>query len=200
MITEADFLAHARNNGIWLGGEGGQVRYIRDLIEKGIIPPRIAIREPGTRGVQWRFPAFALECLNILKEYGTFPKTEIAQITRPLIAQWKREWEARRHQAGEEGSINLLGEAGALYLALNEDEDIPRLRTACEKEGLPAKAFDELLYKVTRNQSLTEFEMNSFIFILRMAARLCADIRTRSIVFDTAHLLERRILLSKSQE
>lgn len=200
-ISANQLLQHAAQNGIWMGRPGlDKKRYLRYLIEKGILPPRVAIRDPVQRKIDWRFPLYAIQCLNVLKELGTYPIPYIAKVLRPLMTQWHAEWDFARTERGEEGSIDLVTELGSVYLALDQEGAINKLRSMCKKDGMSARTFDRLLGKASENKTFTYPEMAAFLFILRRAWRLCRDPRRASIVLGMADLFERRLRVSTKRQ
>jgi hypothetical protein len=174
-------------------------RYLRYLIEMQVLPPRVAIRDPLRNKIDWRFPTYAIHCLEVLKNLGTYPLPNIAQVLRPLMIQWHAEWDSTRTARGDEGSIDIVTELGSVYIALDAEWAINKLRDMCINDGLAAKAFGQLLTKASERKPLTCSEMASFLFILRRAWRLCGDPRHKSLVLGMADLFERRLRLSLTE-
>ncbi len=197
-LTDEELADEAGRIGVWLRESRNYRRYLSHLIAKGILPPRVAIRDKRTLRISWRFPGYAVLCLAALKELGTYPIPVITSTLEPLLRQWRAEWEAAESARKDEGSIDIVGELGPIVLAIRE-AGTSKLDALCEKGGMKTKELHSLLRKASEDKKLTEREMAEFLWVLRLARRITNDPRTQALILGAADLLERRIRLSGAE-
>jgi hypothetical protein len=199
LINDEQLIGEARRLGIWIGNPGREKRHLRHLIEQGILPSRVAVREPKSKAISWLFPPYAVDCLKVYKDSATHPLEKIAEMLRPLMKFWHARWEAERALRGEAGSLDAL-EVAPFVIAIKDGLDTKKLESVCENEGLPRKQFNAILIKAVKDRVLRPLEMAQLEFILRRTARLYDnDPQRASLLLKAADLLQLRLDLAEDK-